>query len=332
VYYRGVTGHGLFLPQQTSYSPVTGELGVKINLTSQGTDLGEFIFCYPDLADVPYPPMLDQVENDPGVPVADVIAPRLATAGVTYSVNQQVPILFSWSPKGLARSYQFQISTNQDFSTTLVSVAYQNDAYYVWGEAAGNTAYFYRAKTVNEGGESDWSVGSFQTVPPFVTVTFPQGGEALQRGKQYFIRWNDNIAENVILELYKGGVLAKTIATNAPSSGAYAWLVGVDLAPGNDYAIKISSATNAALFALSAATFSIIDAPAITPGSVVRLADGRVQFGISAPGAAQVSVLGSTNLSTWQFLQSLPLSGGSAVFTDGTSASGPVLFYKLRVP
>jgi len=35
-----------------------------------------------------------------------------------------------------------------------------------------------------------------------------------------------------------------------------------------------------------------------------------------APGASQVTVLGSSNLSVWQVLQSVPLSGGSAVFTD----------------
>ncbi len=332
VYYRGMTGQGLFIPQPTSYNPVTGELSVTITLTSQGNDLGEFIFGYPDLADVPYPPMLDQVENDRGVPVADVIAPQIAVAGVTYTVNQQLPILLSWSPKGLARSYQLQISTNQDFATTVISVSYQNNAYYVWNAAVTNMTYFYRVKTVNEGGESDWSVGRFQTVPPLINVTFPNGGEALKRGLQYFVRWNANIAENVLIELYQGGVLAKTIATNTPSTGAYLWAIGFDIAAGNDYAIKISSVTNAALSALSAAAFSIIDAPAISAGSVVRRADGRVQFGISAPGVAQVSVFGSTNLPVWQLLQSLPVTNGAAAFTDDEATNLSGRFYRLRVP
>src|SRR4029077_17289328 len=122
--------------------------------------------------------------------------------------------------------------------------------------ALSNTTYFYRVKTVNEGGESNWSVGSFRTVPPLLSLAFPIGGEALQRGLKYFLRWSNNIAENVNIELYKGGVLTKTIATNAPSNGAYAWQIGFDVAPGTDFTIKISSATNAALFDLSHSNFA----------------------------------------------------------------------------
>ncbi len=332
MYYRQLTGNGLFLPQPTSFDPVTGKISVTLSLTSQVEDMGEFIFCYRDLADIPYAPILNQVVNDTGPPVADVIAPALATAGMTYPVNQNLPILLSWSPKGLARSYQIQISTNQDFSTTLVSVSYQNDAFFSWTPAMANTSYFFRVKTVNDGGESDWSVGSFQTAAPFIAVTFPQGGETLQRGLQPFIRWSDNIAEPVNIELYKGGILAKTISTNAPSTGAYQWSIGSDLVPGNDYAIQISSTTNPALAASSATLFSIVDVPVITPNSVVRLADGSLQFVVSAPGLAQVSVLSSTNLASWQLLQVLPLSGGAAVFTDSPGPGSPARFYKLQVP
>jgi len=126
--------------------------------------------------------------------------------------------------------------------------------------------------------------------------------------------------------------LAKTIATNAPSNGAYQWQVGFDLTPAGNYTIKISSNTNAALSTVSAGAFSVIDAPAVTAGSVVRLPDGRVQFSVSAPGANQISVLGSSDLVTWQLLQSLPVTSGSAVFIDSTAANDADRFYRLRVP
>ncbi len=332
IYYRGQTGQGLFLPQTTSYNPVTHKLSAALSLTAQGGDFGEFIFCYPDLPDVPYAPILDQVENYRGLQPYDVTAPRIATTGVTYTVNQQLPIFLSWSPKGFARSYQLQVSTNQDFSMPTVAVSYQTDADYIWSGAAANTTYFYRVKTVNEGGESDWSAGSFRTIAPVVSVISPNGGEGLQRGLKYYIRWNDNIAENVLIELYKGGVLAKTIATNATSNGAYQWQIGFDINPGSDYSIKISSATNAALFDLSDSSFTIIDAPQIDSGSVVRLSDGRVQFGITVPGATQGTVLGSTNLSIWQVLQAVPLTSGSAVFIDNDATNFAYRFYRLRVP
>jgi arylsulfotransferase ASST/Ser-Thr-rich glycosyl-phosphatidyl-inositol-anchored membrane family protein len=332
VFYRPQSGQGVFLPQTTSYNPVTGKLSVTLTLTTSAGDFGEFIFCYPDLADAPYPPILDQAESYPGVQPYDVIAPMMATTGTTYNVNGQLPILLSWSPKGFARSYQLQITTNADFSTNVVDIPYQTDAFYVWNGAASNTTYSYRVSTVNDGGQSEWSTGSFTTVAPFISVVYPNGGEALERGLKYYLRWNNNIAENVLIELYKAGVLAKTIATNAPSTGAYQWQVALDLAPGSDYSLKVSSSTNAALFAQSAANFSIIDAPQINPGSVVQLTDLSVQFPINVPGAVQATVLGSTDLSAWQVLQTVPLSGGSGVFTDTSAPSFVHRFYRLRVP
>jgi hypothetical protein len=237
VYYRPTTGQGLFAPQETSYDPGTGSIGVSVSMTSELNDLGEFAFGYPEVADIPYPPMLDEVENYRGVQSNDVIAPKLDTGGTTFFVDEHQPILLSWSPKGFARSFQLQISTNQDFSTTEVSVSYQTDAFYVWNDAASQSTYYYRSKTVNEGGESEWSTGSFSTI-----------------------------------------------------------------------------------------------SPAITPGTVVRLADGRVQFQITAPGATQASVLVSTNLATWQLLQTLPITGGNAVFTDNDAPNRDQTFYRLRVP
>ena len=91
------------------------------------------------------------------------------------------------------------------------------------------------------------SCRSFLTVAPLVNVTFPNGGEALQRGLKYFIRWSANIAENVNIDLYKGGVFAKGVVTNITSNGAYQWQIGFDIAPGSDYTIKVSSTTNSAL-------------------------------------------------------------------------------------
>ena len=170
------------------------------------------------------------------------------------------------------------------------------------------------------------------TTAPTVSVNYPNGGEALQRGLKYFLRWSDNIAENVNIDLYKGGVFSKGIATNIGSIGAFQWLVGFDVTPGNDYTIKVISSTNSALSDLSDSTFTIIDAPAVTPGSLVRLSDGRVQFGISAPGVSQVTVLSSSNLSSWQVLQTVPLSGGSATFTDDAAIDLGQRFYRLRVP
>jgi hypothetical protein len=66
--------------------------------------------------------------------------------------------------------------------------------------------------------------------------------------------------------------------------------------------------------------------------SVVRLPDGSVQFEVTAPGAATATVLGSTNLLTWQLLQTVPVTNGAAVFTDSTATNFPSRFYRVRLP
>jgi hypothetical protein len=330
VYYRSTSGQGIFLAQAISYNPVTGILSVSLNLTAQGGDFGEFIFCYPDLPDLAIAPLLAQVQSYLGIQPADMIAPPLAASNVTYSVNQQRPILLSWSPAGIAAYYEFQVSTNHDFSNPLLNVPYQTDAFFVWSNATASTTYYYRVRTWNDAGSSDWATGSFKTVAPLITVASPNGGEFWRRGLKYFVQWQGNIGENVIIDLYKAGVYVTTI-TNTPSTGAYQWQVGLSLVPGNDYTVRITSSTNSALFAASQAPFSI-DMPYIDASSLKVLPGGQFGFNLVAPGAAQVSIFDSTNLVNWQFLQAVPVTNSAASFVDAAASNSPSRFYRLSVP
>jgi len=327
IYYRPEAGQGIFLPQtNTTYNPATSQLRTTIALSSAAGDMGEFIFCYLDLPDVAYAPLLAKPENYRGIQTYEVIAPLLAVTGVVYTVNQQLPVSLSWSPKGMARCYELQIATNQDFAMRVVDVSYQTAAYYLWSNALPNMTYFYRVKTQNDAGASDWSVGSFQTVAPLIQVTTPNGGQLWQRGLKYFIQWNDNVAESVVIDLYKGGAFLKSLATNS-SAGAYQWEVGLDLAAGNDYSIKVRSSTNAALFDVSDAAFGI-DVPLINAATL--LPDGQVQFGFTAPGAAQATIWGTSILTppNWQNLGPVTVTGGSGTFTNTPA----YLFYRVSVP
>jgi hypothetical protein len=260
VNYRATPGAGLFVPLPTAYNWVIHELQAPLYF-------GEYIFCFSDVGDVPHPPMLNEVESYRGTQTAMVVAARLAATGVTYQVNQALPVALTWSPKGFARWYELEISTNEDFSTTEVDVPYQTEAYYVWASAAPDTLYHYRVKTQNEGGESAWSAGSFQTVEPSIEVSAPNGGEAWTRGQSYFIQWDDNVGEDVVIDLYKGGAFLQGIATS-PSSGAYEWEIPSGLDLGDDYAVRIGSATNGALFDASDLNFSIVDLVSVTIDTV----------------------------------------------------------------
>lgn len=256
VYHRPSPGTGLFTRLDTTYNIVTKLIQAPM------TDFGEFVFCYADVPDVAYAPFLNQPENYRGVQTHAVIAPRKAESNTVYTVNQELPILLSWSPQGLARWQFMQVATDPGFSNLVEDLSWETDGYYVWNDAASNTTYHWRARINNTDGDGPWSTGVFATVPPSLYLATPAGGEYWQRGLEYWIRWEDNIAEDVVIELLRDGVLVEEIAT-APSTGAYEWEVGFHLGGGDDYTIRIRSATDGTLVSESAQAFSI-DVPRIS--------------------------------------------------------------------
>jgi hypothetical protein len=73
----------------------------------------------------------------------------------------------------------------------------------------------------------------------------------------------------------------------------------------------------------------------IDAGSLIRLPDGRIQFGVTASaGATQATVWGTATLSSpdWKVLGTVPLTGGSGEFIDDPVPTGPIRFYRASVP
>ena len=236
VYHRPTEGYGMFTPLLPTYYN-----WAKKELKATMTDFGEFIFCFSDLEEVANSPILIEPEDQ-------------------GTVNQELEVSFLWTPRGFARWNHLQVATDENFTPPLVvDEEWMTESRYTWSDAADNTTYYYRVKIkISDFSDSNWSTGSFATVPPMVEVTAPNGGEELQRGLSYFIKWNDNIDEDVVLELYKGDTLVQTIDT-VPSIGAYEWEVDLALDPGCDYFIKVKSSTNGALFDMSDGAFSLDD-------------------------------------------------------------------------
>jgi hypothetical protein len=238
IHHRPVPGQGLFIPLPTDYNTVTKQLSATM------TQFGEFIFCFPDLEEVPYAPLLLEPEDQ-------------------GTVNQELEVPFVWAPRGFYRSFHLQVSKDPQFTTLEIDEPNLMETSYTLGAVDPNTIYYYRVNTTNYGGTGEWSTGSFQTVPPMIEVTAPNGGEQWNRGLDFFIQWEDNIDEDVVLELYKDGTFVQTIRT-VSSTGVYEWEVDLDLEPGCDYSIKVKSSENEALFDMSDDTFAI-DPPDTTP-------------------------------------------------------------------
>ncbi|MBI9037848.1 MAG: hypothetical protein JEY97_06920 [Bacteroidales bacterium] len=73
------------------------------------------------------------------------------------------------------------------------------------------------------------------------SLIFPNGGEWLLKGNEYNIKWFDNDALSVKIELYKSGEKVKTIINSTDNSGEYLWNIPESIDNSNDYKIKISN-------------------------------------------------------------------------------------------
>jgi len=231
VYHRPGTGQGVFTPLPTSYDSDTRQLAVT------DVPFGEFIFTYPDALEVPLQPIL-QTPEDLGV------------------VNQAQSVVLDWTSRGFARSFKLQAATDAEFNDLVADASGLTETGYTLDTVAPGTTYYWRVNTSNYGGTGEWATRSFTAVAPMIQIAAPNGGEQWQRGLEYFIRWDDNLAEDLVIELYKGDALVQTIA-EVPSIGAYEWEVGLDLEPGDDYSIKIKGSLDDGIFGQSAGVFSI---------------------------------------------------------------------------
>jgi hypothetical protein len=230
IYYRKAQQNP-FKPLSTSYSSATGKLMADM------TDFGEFIIGRPDLEQVALAPILIAPESE-------------------GTVNEALPVALDWTPRGFVNNYHLQVSKDAEFDTLVIDDPNLTETPYIMNTVEADTTYHWRVSTINDAGASEWSEDIFETVPPIIEVTVPNGGEQWQRGIEYFIQWNDNLAEDVVIELYKGESLLQTIDT-IPGTGAYKWEVNLELEMGEDYSIQIRSAVNEVMADMSDAAFTI---------------------------------------------------------------------------
>ncbi len=221
IYQRDTKPLGPFRPLPTSFNPATNKLRAEL------TALGEFVIGRPDLEHV-------------------ALAPILIEPASQGTVNQELPVALDWTPRGFVDSYHLQVSTDPEFGTLVVDDPDLKGTPYILKTVEPTTAYYWRVSTTNEAGPSEWSLDVFETVPPSIEVTVPNGAEQWHRGIEYFIQWQDNLDEDVVIGLYKGGTLLQTIDT-VPSTGACKWEVDLALEAGTDYSIRVRSAADETL-------------------------------------------------------------------------------------
>jgi sugar lactone lactonase YvrE len=78
---------------------------------------------------------------------------------------------------------------------------------------------------------------------PSLDVTSPKSIETWNRGFTYELSWKSlgSPGESIQIELLKSGVLHRVIDDNTVNNGIYFWTIPIDLTPGTDYSLRISS-------------------------------------------------------------------------------------------
>jgi hypothetical protein len=326
VFHREFEGSGLFVALQTTYNHVTG----KITATTQ--KFGEFILTHPDLASI-------------------VFTPALNAPADSGTVNQELPVLLRWNPVGYVNYYSLQIARDANFSDTVIDTSYMTDAVYTMQTVDTMTTYYWRVKAYNDAGSSDWTdTRRFLTVKPFVSVAQPNGGEEWQVGLDYYIRWEDNLAEDVVLMLYRGDLMSGIIDT-VKSMGAYEWEIPVDLETGENYLVKIKSIDNDQHVGQSAAFFMIMDTTASAIEDQMQIPQEyvleqnypnpfnpqtEIRFSLPAQGHAYLNIFDITGRKVAKLLDRDMSPGIHSVTWYGKDVTGiniasGIYFYQLQV-
>jgi hypothetical protein len=151
-----------------------------------------------------------------------------------------------------------------DGAGSQTGAARAGDYSYTGVDPSDNTSFWATNMYVNEGGSFEWDtrIAKFSLAggpPPadFITVTAPNGGETWNVNTTQTITWNDNIAGNVKIELFKGGVLNATLAASEPSDGSFSWTIPGTQATGSDYKVRVTSLDNASVTDESDANFTV---------------------------------------------------------------------------
>lgn len=174
-----------------------------------------------------------------------------------------------------------------------------------------------------------------------VTVVEPNGGETWCAGTTKTIRWNSVGVDYLTIELSSNGGQSWTVlATNVPAAaGSWSWSIPANQPPGSQYRIRLSDASDAQLFDVSDANFSISGPPQITQqpqppqpvceGTSVTLSVTAQGSGLSYQWRLNGQNIPGATLATYQFIATLNAAGVYDVVVS--NACGSVTSDTVRV-
>lgn len=206
--------------------------------------------------------------SDPGAPVSSIVVTS-PNGGENWMRNTTKTI--SWSSVGnVGANIKIELLKGGILDSTIVSSVANGGSggSYSWNIPAGqNVGSDYKVRIVsttnslyNDTSDNNFTISTY--VPPVagITVLSPNGGESWKRATIRYITWSSvgNVGTNVKIELYKGDVLSRTIASSTPNDGRQIWIVPFAQETGNNFRVKITSTSNSGYYDWSDNYFSIV--------------------------------------------------------------------------
>lgn len=259
--------------------------------------------------------------------------------GVVNSSNQNAGTLSPATGSGLyLSSSELTHSAAKNMSGGQASFAFTWTAPNTPGtytiRAAGN------AVNLNGGNTGDYYNTATQTVTvsasPTVTVTAPNGNEQWCAGASQNITWTVSSVTNVKIELSSdgGNSYPTTLVASTPAAaGSWAWNIPANQTVSDQYRVRISDASNAAVNDASNNNFSIKGATAISqqPQPIVGCEGTAVSFSVAASGANLTyqwrkdgNNITGANGATYTIASPVPASAGSYDVIVGGSCGASV--------
>ena len=176
-------------------------------------------------------------------------------------------VALTWSDN-ISGNVKIDLYKGNQFARTITSSTPSNGRYNWRIPNNLATGSDYRLKiTSTDNAVSDFSNNSFVINPkPAIAVTSPSERSTLILGSTVALKWNDNLAGNVKIELYEGSQKVQTITNSTSSDGLFNWTIPTNLNRSDSYRIKVT-ALDGSTSDFSDSTFTITPQPILTVNS-----------------------------------------------------------------
>jgi len=149
----------------------------------------------------------------------------------------------------ISENVSIKLYNGSSFIETIASST-SSDGSYTWSVSSSlSSGSNYNIKITSTSNSSIYDYSDYFSITTggsndYITITSPTSSSAWETGQSYTIYWDDNIAENVFIRLYKNGEPSAPIAydgNGTNSDGAYTWTVPTNLVSNDNYQIAIWS-------------------------------------------------------------------------------------------